>query len=220
MPVRDEEWLREARMRAQRGQWERDPEEIYRDLRAARAATMPLPAGGPPCPYCAEHPPMQKFWRYEVQTMDPLYCCPKCYGFWATGDSLARGVADPASAYHPALAQAMAPKRCRACHGRLKPEGTCRKCGESLPLLTCPACSKPMERFEKDGVTLDQCGPCRGTWFDVGEITAVYSIAPPQGLAASTVDEHATDDLPSGWMMALDIASRLAFPFLPIRLPF
>lgn len=218
MTVKDEEWLREARFRAQRGDWERDPEDLYRELRA-QAKSMPPPQGGPPCPYCAEHPPMQKFWRYELQTVDPLFCCPKCYGFWATGDSLSRGVADPTHE-HPALVQAMAPRRCRACHGRLKPDGTCRKCGESLPLLKCPSCSKPMERFEKSGVTLDQCPPCRGTWFDIGEISAVYQLKPFQDLAASTVEETPPENDVNGFMLALDIASRLAFPFLPFRLPF
>ncbi len=205
-------------MRAQRGQWERESEEIYRDLHR-QARTMPPSAGGPPCPYCADHPPMQKLPRYELQTVDPLQFCPKCYGFWATGDSLSRGVTEP-GIEHPALVQAVVPPRCRACHGRLKPDGTCRKCGESLPLLNCPQCSNQMERYEKSGITLDQCPPCRGTWFDVGEITAVYDLKPPQGLAASTVEETAGVDEPSGLLIALDIAARIAFPFIPLRLPF
>ena len=77
-----------------------------------------------------------------------------------------------------------------------------------------------MERFEKSGVSLDQCAPCRGTWFDVGEITAVYQLKPVQGLAASTVEETSAEDDVNGLLFALDIASRLAFPFLPFRLPF
>lgn len=162
---------------------------------------------------------MQKFWRYEVQTIDPLYCCPKCYGFWATGDSLSRGVADPQQ-NHPALVQAMAPPRCRACHGRLKPDGTCRKCGESLPLLNCPSCSKPMERYEKNGVKLDQCGPCRGTWFDVGEITAVFGLKQVEGLASGMVSETSKEDDRAALWFALDIATRMVFPYLSIRLPF
>jgi len=218
MTVKDEEWLSQARMRAQRGDWERDPEEIYRELRA-QAKTMPRPADGPPCPYCTDHSSMQKFQRYELQTVDPLYCCPRCFGFWAVGDSLSRGVADPTRG-HPALAQAQAPKRCRACYGRLKPDGACRKCGEKLPTLNCPECSNPMERFEKSGVTLDQCTPCRGVWFDIGEISAVYQLKPFQDMAARTVEEMPAENDINGWMVALDIATRLAFPFLPFRLPF
>ena len=157
---------------------------------------------------------MSVFRRVELQTIDPLRFCLRCYGFWAVGDSLSRGVADPGYG-HPALEQVMAPRRCRACHGRLKPDNTCRACGKVLPLLDCPACGKPMQRLEKDGVILDQCAPCRGTWFDIGEIVTIYQLAPYQGLAASTVDEHAADDEPSAWAIALDVVSRLVFPFLP-----
>jgi Zn-finger nucleic acid-binding protein len=72
-----------------------------------------------------------------------------------------------------------------------------------------------MERFEKNGVVLDRCAPCQGTWFDIGEIVAVYQLVPHQGLAASTVDEHATDDEPPAWVIALNLVSRMVFPFLP-----
>lgn len=153
--------------------------------------------------------------RYELQTIDPLRFCQNCYGFWAVGDSLSRGVADPGTG-HPALEQSMAPRRCRACHGRLKPDHTCRECGQPLPTLSCPACGQPMQRMEKDGILLDQCAPCRGVWFDIGEIVAVYSLVPAQGLAASTVDEHAHDDEPPAWAVALGVASRAILPFLPL----
>lgn len=72
-----------------------------------------------------------------------------------------------------------------------------------------------MERYEKDGILLDQCSPCRGTWFDIGEIVVVHKLPRYQGLAGSTVDERATEDEPPGWAVALDIISRLVFPFLP-----
>jgi Zn-finger nucleic acid-binding protein len=209
----DDRWLADARARAASGSWERNTDAIFADLRR-HAAQFPRPEPQSPCPYCSDHPEMSVFRRFELQTIDPLRFCTRCYGFWAVGDSLARGVADP-GAGHPALEQAMAPRRCRACHGRLKPDDTCRSCGKSLPALNCPDCGKPMERYERNGVVLDQCAPCRGTWFDIGEIVAVYQLAPHQGLAASTVDEHATDDEPPAWVIALNLISRMVFPFLP-----
>lgn len=72
-----------------------------------------------------------------------------------------------------------------------------------------------MERVEREGVTLDQCAPCAGVWFDTGEIAAVYKLSPPQGLAASLVDEHATDGATPDWLSAAMIAGRIALPFLP-----
>ena len=77
-----------------------------------------------------------------------------------------------------------------------------------------------MERYENSVITLDKCSECRGTWFDIGEISAVYQLKPFQDLAASTVDETAPENDVNGFMFALDVASRLAFPFLPFRLPF
>lgn len=213
MSISDDEWVAAARARAARGQWEREPDVVLAALRGAAAeraaAEPPLPA----CPYCQEHPRLQRFQRYELQTVRPLLYCPACYGFWAVGDALVRGVADP-GVVHPALETGLAPRRCRACFGHLKPDNTCAKCGQELPRLACPQCGLEMERYEKEGVLLDQCGPCTGTWFDVGEVAAVFKLAPPQGLAASTVDEHAADDEPTGWLVALSVVSRLVFPYL------
>lgn len=209
----DERWLAAARARAAAGSWERHSDEIFAELRRQAAERPPAPPG-PPCPYCTDHPELVTFRRYELQTIDPLRFCGRCFGFWAVGDSLSRGFADPASG-HPALEQAQAPRRCRACNGRLKSDNTCRSCGQALPTLDCPECGQPMERFEKRGVWLDQCAPCRGTWFDIGEIVAVYQLTPHQGLAASTVDEHATDDEPPAWEIALGMVSRMLLPFLP-----
>jgi len=211
--ISDDQWVAAARARAAGGAWERDPGDIFAGLRREVAERPPVP-GQPGCPYCPDHPEMAILRRYELQTIDPLRFCSRCYGFWAVGDSLARGVADPGFV-HPALEQVPAPLRCRSCHGRLKPDYTCRGCGKQLPTLGCPGCDRPMERFEKGGILLDQCGPCGGTWFDVGEIVAVYNLAPVQGLAASTVDEHGHEDEPPPWAIALNVASRMLFPFLP-----
>ncbi len=214
MTISDDEWLAAARARAASGEWERPGGVILADLEKHAAVLTDTKPALPRCPYCTHHPELLRFQRFELQTIDPLYFCGACYGFWAKGDSLARGVAD--SGYtHPALDAAPPPRRCRACFGHLKPDNTCAKCGLPLPGLECPACSQLMERFEREGAILDQCKSCRGVWFDMGEIARVYKLQPAQGLAASTVDEHACDDEPSGWEIAFHFAARLVFPFLP-----
>jgi hypothetical protein len=43
---------------------------------------------------------------------------------------------------------------------------------------------------------------------------AVFHLDPPQRLA-STVDEHACDGEPSGWLVALNV-SRIVLPYLPL----
>ena len=72
-----------------------------------------------------------------------------------------------------------------------------------------------MDRFDKAGIRLDACSRCHGTWFDIGEITHVYRIPIPQGLAASTVDEHAADDESPGWLTFLSAVARIALPYFP-----
>ena len=73
-----------------------------------------------------------------------------------------------------------------------------------------------MERFENDGITLDQCAGCKGVWLDMGEIVRAYGLPPIQGRAASTTDEGAADDEPPGWLFALTIAARVVLPYLPL----
>ncbi|MBI3855065.1 MAG: zf-TFIIB domain-containing protein [Planctomycetes bacterium] len=34
----------------------------------------------------------------------------------------------------------------------------------------CPACKEPMVVFELDGVEIDRCLKCSGTWLDAGEL--------------------------------------------------
>jgi Zn-finger nucleic acid-binding protein len=215
MTISDDDWLAAARTRAARGEWERPADVMFAELRRDVADLKATDPAGANCPYCPAHPLLVRFQRFELQTMEPLLYCRNCFGFWAKGDALGSGVADP-GANHPTLEAVPAPRRCRACFGHLTPDGACTRCDQALPALDCPACARVMQRFEKDGVTLDQCAACNGTWFDMGEIVRVYNLAPAQGLAASTIDEHATDDEPPGWLIALNIAARLAFPFLPL----
>ncbi|HEV2791887.1 MAG TPA: zf-TFIIB domain-containing protein [Solirubrobacterales bacterium] len=36
--------------------------------------------------------------------------------------------------------------------------------------LTCPKCGGSMRNYERNGVTVDQCGECRGIFLDRGEL--------------------------------------------------
>jgi hypothetical protein len=36
--------------------------------------------------------------------------------------------------------------------------------------LTCPKCRGTMNAYERNGVTIDQCGDCRGLFLDRGEL--------------------------------------------------
>ncbi len=143
----------------------------------AQPATAPRGAskGTATCPSCARKPLLERFPRYETVTYEPLMYCPFCYGFWARGDSLSRGVADPYSD-HPALRQVPV-SRCKACAGPLDPEQKCRKCGKVAPLLECPSCGKTMMRARTRGITLDMCTDCKGVWFETGEICAMFDLA-------------------------------------------
>ena len=53
--------------------------------------------------------------------------------------------------------------------------------------LTCPKCQGQMRSYERSGVTVDQCGECRGIFLDRGELerlvdmeNAHYAAPPPQ----------------------------------------
>ena len=163
------------------------PLPLFETSELVHASPPSAPAGPMRCPYCADPPQLEVFRRYETITYESLRFCPRCYGFWAARDSLARGVADPGQE-HPALRALPLPPRCRTCAGRLDEDETCRECGKKLPRLDCPSCGKQMQRTEKASIKLDACGECHGVWFDGGEINAVYDVPEPQGWASLHVD--------------------------------
>jgi Zn-finger nucleic acid-binding protein len=39
-----------------------------------------------------------------------------------------------------------------------------------MTTLTCPKCHGEMRSYERNGVTVDQCGECRGIFLDRGEL--------------------------------------------------
>ena len=71
-----------------------------------------------------------------------------------------------------------------------------------------------MTRYSEGSVTLDACAGCKGTWFDSGELAAVFGLMPYQGLASSTV---ADTGAPSEGSLIFDAAMVLARMFLPFR---
>jgi len=41
----------------------------------------------------------------------------------------------------------------------------------------CPACAKPMVAFQYQGVEIDRCLDCAGTWLDAGELETMIELA-------------------------------------------
>lgn len=207
----DEEWLQEVRGRVARGEdWEGPLDQA-----PFAVPVLPRPADVTvlTCPYCTERQALEIFRRYEVASLEPLLHCPRCYGFWAKGDALAHGVADVRDE-HRALYARPAAARCRACAGRLDENETCRQCGTKLPRLNCPACGLVMDRGTLRKVTVDTCHPCKGVWFDVGELAVAFGLEPPQSMAMAMVDEHAMDGEPEGWQLALSTALNIFLRFV------
>jgi Zn-finger nucleic acid-binding protein len=40
--------------------------------------------------------------------------------------------------------------------------------------MTCPKCRGEMRQYERSGVTVDQCGECRGIFLDRGELEKLF----------------------------------------------
>lgn len=210
MALTDEQWIAEARRQLlAAGTW-RIP-----ITPPALPPQQPAAAAAPGCPWCPGRPPLAVFTRREAVSPRPLYCCARCFGFWAPRDSLLAGAAD-AGDEHEALYASLGPARCRACGARLKPDGACRACGKVLPPAMCPDCNRDMDRETRNGITLDRCARCGGTWFDIGEVGRVYGLARPQSLACAMVDEHAGPDDSELALRAIGVLARMFVPFLPL----
>jgi Zn-finger nucleic acid-binding protein len=49
----------------------------------------------------------------------------------------------------------------------------------------CPACNEPMVVFELDGVEIDRCLKCAGTWLDSGELDRLAGGGTPDRMGAA-----------------------------------
>ncbi|MDT0527535.1 zf-TFIIB domain-containing protein [Micromonospora sp. DSM 115977] len=60
--------------------------------------------------------------------------------------------------------------------------------------LTCPKCHGEMRQYERSGVTIDQCGECRGIFLDRGELEKLFEAeanwSRQQGAAAPGQPAH------------------------------
>ena len=56
----------------------------------------------------------------------------------------------------------------------------------------CPVCREPMVAFELEGIEIDRCVDCRGTWLDAGEMEAIAELAgvEPGGLSQALHEAH------------------------------
>jgi uncharacterized protein len=41
---------------------------------------------------------------------------------------------------------------------------------DATQAISCPKCGSEMRSYERNGVTVDQCGGCRGVFLDRGEL--------------------------------------------------
>lgn len=210
----DDEWVARLRGRyAEGGLAALEADPVFDDAEddGSAAPTMPT-ATAARCPACEARPPLERL-PGEHALAEGLRHCPACFGFWASDSAVAMGLSSLATG-HPAAHAVEAPRLCRACDGHLKPDGVCAKCGVSRPMLVCPSCERPLERFSDAGATLDRCPACRWTWFDVGEISRVYGLERPDGLAAAgALQGGRPDDAIAGgggaWGMALGLLGGL-----------
>ena len=181
----DDQWLAAARGRAAI-----DPLDWDADEDGA-----PAPTTEPPpelfCPYCADPPALRRLPRRDTMSIAEMLVCPKCYGIWAPAAALSQGIGREE---HPAFAVVQGPARCRACFGDLKPDGACAKCGKSSPAVSCPVCRAAMGRIIDRGVRLDVCERCHGTWFDTGEIAAVFGRREEPSLVGAAIASGAAEN--------------------------
>ena len=56
----------------------------------------------------------------------------------------------------------------------------------------CPVCGEPMVAFELEGVEIDHCLSCLGTWLDAGELEMISELAgvPPGEMGRALVERR------------------------------
>ena len=55
----------------------------------------------------------------------------------------------------------------------------------------CPVCNKPLVAYELEGVEIDHCVSCGGTWVDAGELEQIAAVAGAPGEELSRAVEAA-----------------------------
>jgi len=60
--------------------------------------------------------------------------------------------------------------------------------------IDCPGCNQPMRKVDHDGVIIDECARCHGTWYDRGELQALVKAQIDAGASA----EHSKSRNPAG----------------------
>jgi Zn-finger nucleic acid-binding protein len=66
--------------------------------------------------------------------------------------------------------------QCHDCHAPLaRADSRCAVCDWTVS-LDCPACARPMDVSEQDGLRLDFCRRCRGVWFDHAELAGIWRL--------------------------------------------
>jgi Zn-finger nucleic acid-binding protein len=61
-------------------------------------------------------------------------------------------------------------------------------------MLTCPKCHGAMRTYERSGVTVDQCGECRGIFLDRGELDRLIDAERDWHADAAPPRENHRDD--------------------------
>jgi len=72
----------------------------------------------------------------------------------------------------------------------------------------CPACQRPMVAFELEGIEIDRCLDCGGTWLDAGELRQIVELA---GVETGELERELS-------RIAADRKSRRRCPRCPRRL--
>ena len=116
--------------------------------------------------------------------------CRRCGGVWFDAGEVAmlRKLQPKGIGRAIELRQSAFRMPCHSCHAPMDRNApTCPACGWKN-ILSCPTCEKPLERVERDGMTLDVCRSCRGVWFDNHELADIWNMEvrrnPPTGKGA------------------------------------
>ena len=111
---------------------------------------------GRECPRCMS--PMVLLTKKNIE----LDACPQCMGIWFDKDELDK-ITDGCTSFEGLIF-------------------TAKSLGRKL---SCPSCSKKMNFYTVEGVTVDFCQDCAGVWLDAGELSAIGGILQKKSKEAS-----------------------------------